>query len=90
MTGGIAFVYDIDKTFVDKMNRELIEAVRIDTDDAETERIYLKKMLQNYISETNSKKATSILENFRSEIRNFWMVKPKDMTVLPLNPDHGD
>ena len=90
MTGGLAFIYDKEHTFIDKMNQELIEAIRIDTDDAERERIYLKKMLQDYINETKSKKATEILDNFRAEIRNFWMVKPKNMTVLPLNPDEGD
>ena len=90
MTGGLAFVYDAEHTFIDKINQELIEAVRIDTDDTERERIYLKKMLKDYISETKSEKAVCILDNFRAEIRNFWMVKPKNMTVLPLNPDEGD
>ena len=40
--------------------------------------------------ETESIEADRILHNFRSEIRNFWMVKPKNMTVLPLDPDEGD
>jgi glutamate synthase (NADPH/NADH) large chain len=72
------------------MNQELIEAVRIDTDDTERERIYLKRLLQDYIKETDSTKAKYILNNFRSQIRNFWLVKPKNMTILPLNPDEGD
>jgi glutamate synthase (NADPH/NADH) large chain len=90
MTGGLSFVYDVEKMFVDKMNQELIEAVRIDTDDTERERLFLKRLLLDYINETQSEKAIDILENFRSEIRNFWLVKPKNMTVLPLNPDEGD
>jgi glutamate synthase (NADPH) large chain len=90
MTGGLAFVYDKDREFTDNMNRELIEHVRIDTDNEEKERIYLKKLLKDYISETKSEKAQFIIDNFRAEIRNFWMVKPKNMTVLPLNPDEGD
>jgi glutamate synthase (NADPH/NADH) large chain len=90
MTGGLAFVYDEDKIFVDKMNQELIEAVRIDTDDTERERLFLKRLLIDYVNETESEKAVQILENYRSEIRNFWMVKPKNMTVLPLNPEQGD
>ena len=89
MTGGLAFVYDKQREFIDNMNQELIEAVRIDTDDRERERIYLKKMLRDYIIETKSLKAQEILDNYRAEIRNFWMVKPKNMTVLPLNPDEG-
>ena len=90
MTGGLAFVYDPEKTFVDKMNQELIESVRIDTDDTERERLYLKRLLLDYLHETESELAETILQNFREEIRNFWMVKPKNMTVLPLDPDKGD
>ncbi len=90
MTGGLSFVYDPEKVFVDKINQELVEAVRIDTDDTERERLYLKRLLIDYIHETDSEKAEYILENFRAEIRNFWMVKPKNMTVLPLDPDEGD
>ncbi len=90
MTGGLSFVYDPEKTFVDKMNQELVEALRIDTDDTERERLFLKRLLLDYINETDSEKAQSVIENFRAEIRYFWMVKPKNMTVLPLDPDEGD
>jgi glutamate synthase (NADPH/NADH) large chain len=90
MTGGLAFIYDKNREFIDHMNQELIEALRIDTDDTELERIYLQKTLKDYVNETESEQAKMILENFRAEIRNFWMVKPKDMKVLPLNPDQGD
>jgi len=90
MTGGLSFVFDPEKTFVDKMNQELIESVRIDTDDTERERLYLKRLLADYVHETESEIAENILQNFRAEIRNFWMVKPKNMTVLPLDPDKGD
>jgi glutamate synthase (NADPH/NADH) large chain len=90
MTGGVAFVYDKKKIFADKMNRELIEIIRIDTDDSDRERHYLKKLLKQYLSATGSQKAEFILENFRDEIRYFWMVKPKDMNKVPLNPDEGD
>jgi glutamate synthase (NADPH/NADH) large chain len=90
MTGGLSFVYDKDREFIDNMNQELIEAIRIDTDDTELERIYLKNLLRDYVGHTDSANAQNILDHFRSEIRNFWMVKPKDMKVLPLNPDEGD
>ncbi|RXJ81214.1 glutamate synthase large subunit [Arcobacter sp. F2176] len=90
MTGGLSFIYDPEKSFIDKMNQELIEAVRIDTDDTERERLYLKRLLMDYFNETESERAALILDNFRPQIRNFWMVKPKNMTVLPLDPDKGD
>ena len=79
MTGGVAFVYDVTHEFVENINRELVEPSRIDTDDTDIERYYLKKLLKEYYHETSSQVAKKILDNFRVEIRNFWMVRPKDM-----------
>ncbi len=90
MTGGIAFVYDKEHTFVEHVNRELVEATRIDTDDGDEARHYLKRLLKEYVAETGSEKANRLLENFRVEIRNFWLVRPKNLKKLPLNQDKGD
>jgi glutamate synthase (NADPH/NADH) large chain len=90
MTGGVAFVYDENHSFVENVNRELVDALRIDTDDGDEARHYLKRLLQDYAAETQSDKAQKLLNNFRDEIRNFWMVRPKNLTKLPLNPDKGD
>lgn len=90
MTGGFAFVYDQDHSFVENVNRELIDALRIDTDDGDEARHYLKRLLKEYVSETESEMAQELLKNFRVEIRNFWLVRPKNLTKLPLNPDKGD
>ena len=89
MTGGVAFVYDKNHDFADKLNRELVESIRIDTDDTDRERHYLKKLLKDYLKETGSKNTDDILSNFRDSIRYFWMVKSKDMKS-PLNPDESD
>ncbi|MEA2100593.1 MAG: glutamate synthase large subunit [Campylobacterota bacterium] len=90
MTGGISFVYDNDHTFVENVNRELVEAVRIDTDEGDEARHYLKRLLKDYLVETGSQKVKDLLENFRVEVRNFWLVKPKNLTKLPLNLENGD
>ncbi len=90
MTGGFAFVYDQDHSFVENVNRELVDALRIDTDDGDEARHYLKRLLKEYVAETESAKAKELLKNFRVEIRNFWLVRPKNLTKLPLNPDKGD
>ena len=79
MTGGAAFVYDVEHEFIENVNQELVEARRIDTEDTDIERYYLKKLLKDYYNETRSEKAKEILDNFRVEIRNFWLVRPKDM-----------
>ena len=90
MTGGIAFVYDISKTFIENMNQELIQALRIDTDDMNEARHYLKQLLKNHFIETRSSRAKFILDNFRSEIRNFWLIQPKNIKKLTLHPDDGN
>ncbi|WP_457562544.1 glutamate synthase large subunit [Caminibacter pacificus] len=89
MTGGVAFVYDKEHTFVDKINPELIEIRRIDIDENEKPKIYLKKRLIEYYNATGSKKAKFILDNFRSEVRHFWLVTPKDNRP-PLDPNDMD
>ena len=90
MTGGIAFVYDEEHEFIDKLNQELVIGVRIDTDEMDEARHFLKRLLRTHINETESVKAQYILENFRHAVRDFWMVRPKDMTKVPLNPQDGD
>ena len=77
MTGGKAFVYDMEGKFYEKVNPELVEPLRIDTDEWDSEMFELKALLKDYVTKTGSKRATYILENFRSEIRKFWMVAPR-------------
>ncbi len=89
MTGGAAFVYDRDKKFIDRLNQELVEARRIDVDDDNEGKLYLKKILVSYHNRTRSPKARRVLDNFREELAYFWMVTPKDMKA-PLNPKEGD
>ena len=89
MTGGVAFVYDVTHELVENMNQELVEALRIDTEDTDIERYYLKKLLKDYYKETKSVIAKEILDNFRVEIRNFWTVRPKDMKG-PLEIEEGE
>jgi len=90
MTGGIAFVYDETHEFGENINRELIEIERIDTDEGDEARHYLKKLIKEYAAETGSVRAKEILENFRTDIRDFWLVRPKNMKILPLNLEKGD
>ena len=90
MTGGVAFVYDENREFSENFNRELIGIERIDTDEGDEARHFLKRLLGEYSEESGSEKAKYILNYFRNEIRNFWLVRPKDMMKLPLNLEKGD
>jgi glutamate synthase (NADPH/NADH) large chain len=89
MTGGAAFIYDTNRTFMDNLNRELVEARRIDIDEDSEAKLYLKKILISYHNRTRSKRARYILDHFREELSTFWMVTSKNMKA-PLNPKEGD
>jgi len=56
---------------------ELVEALRIDSDERDSEMFELKALITDYAEKTGSKRATYILEHFRTEIRKFWMVAPR-------------
>ena len=89
MTGGVAFVYDREMAFTDKVNQELIKKERIDTDEADEARYYLRRILKSHHNKTGSPTAKRILSYFSEEIRFFWMVTSKDMKS-PLNPIEGN
>ncbi len=90
MTGGKAFVYDLDGGFYEKVNPELVEPLRIDTDEWDTEMFELKALLKDYVEKTGSKRAAYILEHFRSEIRKFWMVAPRGIKPTIVADKKGE
>ncbi|HIP28775.1 MAG TPA: glutamate synthase large subunit [Sulfurovum sp.] len=90
MTGGKAFVYDETGNFYEKVNPELVEALRIDTDEWDTEMFELKALLKDYAEKTGSERATFILDKFRTEIRKFWMVAPRGMKPTVIADKKGE
>ncbi|WP_309500158.1 glutamate synthase large subunit [Sulfurovum sp.] len=90
MTGGKAFVYDMESEFYEKVNPELVEPLRIDTDEWDTEMFELKALLKDYAEKTGSKRAAYILEHFRTEIRKFWMVAPRGVKPTIATEKKGE
>jgi len=77
MTGGIAYVLDLDNSFIDRINNELIDIHRILDQSMESHRVYLNDAITEYVKETGSEWGQYILENFSHFQRRIWMVKPK-------------
>ncbi|WP_435102936.1 glutamate synthase large subunit [Arhodomonas sp. AD133] len=77
MTGGFAFVLDLENRFVDRYNHELIDIHRIRSEAMEAHRHYLRDMIAEYVEETGSEWGREIVENFRDYVGRFWLVKPK-------------
>jgi len=84
MTGGFAYVLDLQNTFVDKYNHELVEIHRISSEDMEPYRNYLRGVIRNHVSETGSEWAQNIMDNFDDYIGRFWLVKPKAASLKQL------
>ncbi|MDM8175039.1 MULTISPECIES: glutamate synthase large subunit [Olivibacter] len=74
MSGGIAWVYDINGTFKDRCNLEMVDLDPLDEED-ETQIINL---LKRHINLTNSKLASTILSNWKNERSLFVKVFPKE------------
>ena len=83
MTGGMAFIYDINKKFDKKVNPETVVWQTPETDYWIT---YLKNLVQEHHQETNSDFSKKIIENFDREISNFIQVCPKEMIDKLKNP----
>jgi glutamate synthase (NADPH/NADH) large chain len=74
MSGGIAFVYDVDGSFASRCNMEMIDLDPIDQEDA----IVLNDLISKHYAYTASSVAKFVLGDFESQLKNFIKVFPKD------------
>lgn len=77
MTGGFSYVLDLNNTFVDCYNHELVDIHRIGTESMEDHVSYLRDVIKEFADETNSVWGRTILNDYESFIERFWLVKPK-------------
>ena len=84
MTGGFAYVLDMDNSFVDKLNHELVEIQRISGEAMEAYRSHLARVLAEYVEETGSEWGRELSENLDDYVRRFWLVKPKAANLKQL------
>jgi glutamate synthase domain-containing protein 3 len=66
MSGGTAFVYDVDGKFFSRVNSEMVVALPIkrESDIAE-----VKKLIELHLAKTGSKQAATLLANWPETIR---------------------
>jgi glutamate synthase (NADPH/NADH) large chain len=84
MTGGFAYVLDLDNSFYDRVNHELVEIQRINNESMEAYRSHLERVLAEYVQETSSEWGINLLENLDDYLRKFWLVKPKAASLKSL------
>ncbi len=76
-TGGFAYVLDLERDFVDRYNHELIDIHRISPEIMEAHLHHLRALVEEHVALTGSEWGSEILEDFRSFLPKFWVVKPK-------------
>ena len=77
MTGGFAYILDIDRDFVDRYNHELIDIHRISSESMEAHLHHLRALLVEHVEHTGSAWGEAILDDYRTFLPKFWLVKPK-------------
>ena len=84
MTGGFAYVLDMDNSFVDKYNHELVNIHRVTNEEMEGHRSYLRSVIREFVQETKSPWGAEILDDFEGIVRRFWLVTPKAADLQQL------
>jgi glutamate synthase (NADPH/NADH) large chain len=83
MTGGMAFVYDLDKKFKYRVNDETLVFASIQSNYWKN---VLKEFIINHYSETNSSHAKKIIDNWEVEYSKFIQICPKEIVSTLREP----
>jgi glutamate synthase (NADPH/NADH) large chain len=84
MTGGFAYVLDLERDFVDCYNHELVDILRIGSDSMEHYMQHLRSLVTRHVELTGSAWGAQILRDFRGLQYKFWLVKPKAASLAAL------
>ncbi|MGH8046677.1 MAG: hypothetical protein ACREKL_05490, partial [Chthoniobacterales bacterium] len=84
MTGGVAYVLDLEDEFPDKLNTQLVAVERIGSDEDVTS---LQALIYKHLEWTESALAKEILGDWDSYKPKFWKVLPKVPTAPAPKPE---
>ena len=74
MSGGIAYVYDIDGKFESRVNSELVDLVSLEKDDVN----WLKTIISRHATLTGSVRANEVLVDYKNAFAKIRKVLPRD------------
>jgi glutamate synthase (NADPH/NADH) large chain len=78
MSGGVAYVWDVNKTFVKNCNMEMVLLDTLDQEDQEL----LKKMIEEHLHLTKSETASHLLGYWSKSVHDFIKVMPVDYKAV--------
>jgi glutamate synthase (NADPH) large chain len=74
MSGGIAYVYDVDGHFKSRCNMEMIDFDPINDEDLPI----INNLIRNHMKYTHSALAKSIIDDLKAKVKHFIKVMPKE------------
>lgn len=74
MSGGIAYVYDVQGNFAELCNKEMVDLDPVSINDIG----FLNDMITRHYAHTGSTVARFILDDFENQLKNFIKVFPRD------------
>ena len=80
MTGGIAYVLDLDESFPIGLNRELVIHERL---ESEEDIIAVKELVYKHLERTESDRAKEILSDWSRYQSKFWRIRPINVAPAP-------
>ncbi|HEY5813101.1 MAG TPA: glutamate synthase-related protein, partial [Terrimicrobiaceae bacterium] len=86
MTGGVAYVLDLEEEFLNRYNPQLITPSRLESEADITE---IKGLIYSHLERTESEIAREILADWQTYGAKFWKVSPTVPTAKPVEPE-GD
>jgi glutamate synthase domain-containing protein 3 len=84
MTGGVAFVLDLEEEFLNRYNPQLITPSRL---EAEEDINMLKGLIYKHLEGTESEIAREILADWPTYSQKFWKVSPTVPAAKPVVPE---
>ncbi|MDU7208607.1 MAG: glutamate synthase-related protein, partial [Streptococcus sp.] len=75
MSGGVAYVYDVDGDFAEKVNQEMVDLYKVGETRGDD---VLVDMIQKHYEYTGSAKAKRLLDNWAQEVDKFIKVYPTE------------
>jgi len=87
MTGGFAYVLDLERDFVDRYNHELVDIHRISLEGMENHLQHLRALLRTHADVTQSAWGQKLFADFRDVLHKVWLVKPKAESLDALTEE---
>ena len=80
MSGGRAYIYDVDGTFDSLFNKAMVQLEKL-VEESEVKQV--QSLIFEHLEKTESPRANEILKNWKSEVEKFWVVAPYPPEAQP-------